>query len=102
MQRSSRPNNEVGVGQRADTYDDVSDLVEDSLVVLAQRRAKYLGDDLAVVELSASVVDAAVQALADRVRSARAHGCSWADIASALYTSPTEVRMRFDQVSPQG
>jgi hypothetical protein len=84
------------------TYDDVSDLVEESMVELAHRRAKYLGDDLVGVELLASFIDAAVQALADRVGSARANGCTWAAIASALSTSPMEARMHFDQMSCTG
>jgi hypothetical protein len=100
MRRSSRPS-EAGGGHRIDTYDDASDLVEDCLVVLAQRRARYLGDELAAVELLASLIDAAVQALADRVGSARAHGYGWLDIASALSTSPTEAHLHFDQTSSQ-
>jgi hypothetical protein len=70
--------------------------------VLAQRRAKYLGDDLAAVELLASFIDAAVQALADRVENARAHGRNWLDISSALSISPTEARMKFDPRSTEG
>ena len=96
MRRSSKPS-EAGGGHRTDTYDDASDLVEDCLVVLAQRRAKYLGDELAAVALLAGLIDAAVQALADRVGSARAHGYGWIDIASALSMSPTEAHMHFDQ-----
>src|SRR5262245_24155961 len=102
MRRSSRPNHAAGADHCADTYDDVSDLVEESLVELAHRRAKYLGDDLAGVELLATFIDAAVRALADRVGIARAHGCSWLDIASALSTSPMEARMHFDQIPCQG
>jgi hypothetical protein len=102
MRRSSRPNVAADADHCADTYDDVSDLVQESLVELAHRRAKYLGDDIAAVELLASFIDAAVQALADRVGSARAHGCSWPDIASALSTSPLEARMHFDQISCPG
>jgi hypothetical protein len=100
MQRSLRPS-EAGVTHRDGTYDDASDLIEDCLVVLAQRRAKYLGDDLAAVDLLASFIDTAVQALADRVGSARAHGYGWLDIASALSTSPAEARMHFEQMTPK-
>jgi hypothetical protein len=102
MRRSLRPDDAAGADHRADIYDDISDIVEESLVELAHRRAKYLGDDLAALELLASFIDAAVRALADRVGSARAHGCSWPDIASALSTSPMEARMHFDQTSRPG
>jgi hypothetical protein len=102
MPRSSRPDDAIDADHCADAYNDVSDLVEESLVELAHRRAKYLGDDLAAIELLAGFIDAAVQALADRVRGARANGRSWADIASALSTSPTEARVHFDQMPRQG
>ena len=102
MRRSSRPDDGADADHDADTYDDVSDLVQESLVELAHRRAKYLGDDLAAVELLASFIDAAVRALADRVGTARAHGCGWPDIASALSTSPMEARMHFEQASGPG
>jgi hypothetical protein len=84
------------MGQARNDYDDLSDLIADSLAVLAQRRAKYDGDDIAAVALLAELVDAAESALASRVRAARVTGHSWQDISRALNTSPIEVRLRFD------
>ncbi len=81
-------------------YDDTTDLIEESLEVLAQRRAKWLGDDLQAVGLLANLIEAAERALADRVRSARANGHAWLEIAETLATTPTEVRLRFESGCP--
>jgi len=76
-------------------YDDISDLIEDSLVVLAQRRAAWLGDDEAAIQLLADLVDKTAEALAQRIRAAHAAGLSWEGIADALGSTPTELRLRF-------
>lgn len=68
-------------------YDDISDLIDDSLQELARRRAKWPGDDLQAVTLLASLVEAAEQALIARVTIAHENRHSWADIAEALGSS---------------
>ena len=77
------------------TCDDISDLIEESLVMLAERRAAWLGDDTAAIRLLANLVDRAAEALAQRVAAARAAGTTWQEIADALGTTPTEVRLHF-------
>jgi hypothetical protein len=77
-------------------YDDASDLINDSLGILAQRRAKYAGDDLVAITLLAALMDTAGKTLAARVQAARDHGHTWQDIGGALTTSPVEARLRFD------
>jgi hypothetical protein len=76
-------------------YDDVGDLIEESLVVLAQRRAAWLGDDKAAIQLLANLADKTAEALMQRIGVARAAGISWEEIADALGATPTEVRLRF-------
>jgi hypothetical protein len=77
------------------TYDDISDLIQESLVMLAERRAVWLGDDRAAICLLANLVDKAAEALAQRVAAARSAGITLQEIADALGTTPTEVRLRF-------
>ena len=77
------------------TGDDISDLIQESLVILAERRAAWLGDDKAAIRLLANLVDKAAEALAQRVAAARGTGTTWQEIADALGTTPTEVRLRF-------
>jgi hypothetical protein len=76
-------------------YDDIGDLIDELLVVLAQRRAAWLGDDKAAIELLATLASKTAEALAQRVSAARAAGISWEEIAEALGATATEVRLRF-------
>lgn len=85
----------VSPGENVVAYDDIGDLIEDSLVVLAQRRAAWLGDDKAAIQLLANLVDKTAEALAQRIRAARAAGISWEEIADPLGATATEVRLRF-------
>ena len=73
----------------------MSDLIEESLVVLAQRRAAWLGDDKAAIQLLANLADKTAEALAQRIGAARTAGISWDEIAEALGATPTDVRLRF-------
>jgi hypothetical protein len=41
--------------QRVEPYNDIRDLIEDSLDELSRRRAKYLGDNLAAIRLLADL-----------------------------------------------
>ena len=75
--------------------DDIGDLVEESLVLLAQRRAAWLGDDRVAIRLLANLADKTAEALAQRIGAARSAGLSWEEIADALGATPTEVRLRF-------
>jgi len=77
------------------TYDDISDIIQDALVLLAKRRAAWLGDDTVAIHLLANLVDKAAEALAQRVAAARSAGTTWQEIADALGMSPTEVRLRY-------
>lgn len=81
-------------------YSDIRDLIADSLEMLSERRGKWLGDDLAAIALLASLVEEAERQLAERVRAARSNERCWDDIARALGTTATEVRMQFDGRSP--
>jgi hypothetical protein len=81
--------------EKVKANDDVSDLVEESLVVLAQRRAAWLGDDRAAIRLLANLADKTAESLAQRIDAARSAGLSWEEIADALGVTPTEVRLRF-------
>ena len=76
-------------------YDDIGDLIEESLVVLAQRRAAWLGDEKAAIQLLANLAGRTAEALAQRINGARAAGISWDEIAEALGATPTEARLRF-------
>ena len=77
-------------------YDDARELVEESLVLLAQRRAKWQGDDLQAVSLLAALVEATERVLAERVTKAHQSGHSWSQIAETLRTTITEVRLKFE------
>ena len=77
-------------------YDDARELVEESLVLLAQRRAKWQGDDLQAVSLLAALVEATERVLAERVARTHQNGYSWLQIAETLRTTITEVRLKFE------
>jgi hypothetical protein len=78
-------------------YDDTQDLIEDCLAELAGRRAKWQGDALQAITLLASLVEATDRALAERVAMAHQNGHTWTEIAETLGTTPTEVRLEFEQ-----
>ena len=80
--------------------DDTYDLIDDALATLAKRRGAWLGDDLTVIALLASLIDQVERCLPELVTNARLNGHSWDQIARALATSPDEARLRFDPESP--
>ena len=80
--------------------DDTYDLIDDALAKLAERRDAWLGDDLTVISLLASLIDQAERCLPELVTSARLDGRTWDQIARALTTSPDEAWLRFDRESP--
>lgn len=81
--------------------EDTFDLVDDAVAALAERRGVWLGDDIAVMALVASVVEQSERWLPQLVHDARANGHGWPEIARALGTSPDEARLRFDPESPE-
>jgi AhpD family alkylhydroperoxidase len=80
--------------------DDTYDIIDDALTELAARRAAWLGDDLTVIALLASLIDQAERCLPEHVCAARENGHSWHEIAQILATSPEETQLRFDPGSP--
>jgi len=80
--------------------EDTFDLVDDAVAALAERRGVWLGDDIAVMALVASLVEQSERWLPQLVHDARANGHDWPEIARALGTSPDEARLRFDPESP--
>lgn len=80
--------------------DDTYDIIDDAVTALAQRRGAWLGDDMVLIHLLASLIDQAERWLPEAVITARANGHSWDDLAVLLATSPHEARLRFDPDSP--
>lgn len=80
--------------------EDSFDVLDDALSALARRRGLYLGDEVVLIHLLASLIEAAQRCLPEEVSIARANGASWAEIATLLATSPDEARCRFDPASP--
>jgi hypothetical protein len=80
----------------ADTFD----LIDDALAILAERRDRWLGDDLTTMSLIASLIEQAERFLPQLVHDARANGHTWHEIAHALGTSPDDARLRYDPESP--
>lgn len=80
--------------------DDTFDLIDDALATLAERRGLWLGDDITMMALVASLIDQAQRCLPQLVHDARANAHTWQEIAHALGTSPDDARLRFDPESP--
>jgi hypothetical protein len=73
-------------GPRSDN--DTYDIIDNALTELATRRGAWLGDELTVIALLASLIDQAERCLPEYVCTARSNGHSWQDIAQILATSP--------------
>ena len=80
----------------ADTFN----VLDDALAALAQRKGLWLGDDLVLIHLLASLIEQAERCLPEAVFTATENGTSWDEIATLLGTSPHEARLRFDPDSP--
>ncbi len=80
--------------------DDTFAVIDNALTALAARRGPWLGDDIVLIGLLASLIDQAERCLPHAVHDARANGASWDDIAALLATSPHEAQLRFDPDSP--
>ncbi len=91
---------------KADTHpspridDDTSEVIDDAVSALAERRDLWLGTDATVIHLLASLMTQAERELPLAVAMARGEGCSWDDIARLLGTSAHEARLRFAPDSP--
>ena len=57
--------------------DDTYDLTDHALYQLAERRQRWLGDPLAAITLTASLIDQAERMLPEQVAEARANGATW-------------------------
>jgi len=82
------------------TGDDTSDVIDDAVTALAERRGMWIGDDATLIHLLASLIAQAERELPLAVADARAEGASWNDIAMLLRTSANEAELRFDPDSP--
>ena len=80
--------------------EDTYDLIDGALYQLAERRGRWLGDPVAAITLLASLIDQAERMLPENVLTARDHGASWHDIATALATSPDQAELRYSPDSP--
>ena len=80
----------------ADTWD----LVESALRQLADRRSRWLGDPLTAITMLASLIDQAGRMIPELAADARKKHASWADIATALGTSPEQAELQYSHRSP--
>ena len=80
----------------ADTWD----LVESALRQLADRRSRWLGDPLTAITMLASLIDQAGRMIPELAADARKKHASWADIATALGTSPEQAELHYSRRSP--
>jgi|1186.fasta_scaffold430265_2 hypothetical protein len=78
------------------TGEDSYDVLDDALTALAARRGAWLGDELTVIGLLASLIAQAERCLPEPITTARLNGASWEQIAALLGTGPHEARLRFD------
>ncbi len=77
------------------TDDHTSEVIDDAVSALAERRRLWLGSDATVIHVLASLIAQAECELPLAVTTARDEGCSWDDIAQLLGTSastPTRPR----------
>ena len=82
------------------TDDNTFNIIDDALTALAERRSAWLGDDMVMIHLLASLIAQAERCLPQAVTDARANGHTWHDVAVLLATSPHEAQLRFDPASP--
>ncbi|MGC1734317.1 MAG: hypothetical protein WA731_16950 [Pseudonocardiaceae bacterium] len=80
--------------------EDSFDVVDAAISELAGRRGLWIGDDVVLIHLLASLIAQAERCLPEAVASALVNGYGWDDVAQLLGTSSDEVRSRFDPQSP--
>src|SRR6516225_4842616 len=79
---------------------DTWDLIENALRELAGRRGGWLGDPLTAITMLASLIDQAGRMIPELAADARRKRASWADIATALGTSPEQAELQYSPRSP--
>jgi hypothetical protein len=79
---------------------DTWDLIENALRELADRRERWPGDPLTAITMPASLIDQAERMIPELAADARRNRASWADIATALGTSPEQAELRYSPRSP--
>ncbi len=79
---------------------DTWDLIENALRELADRRGRGAGDPLTAITLLASLIDQAGRMIPELAADARRNRASWADIATALGTSPEQAELHYSRHSP--
>jgi hypothetical protein len=79
---------------------DTWDLIENALRQLAERRGGWLGDPLTAITMLASLIDQAQRMIPELAADARRNRASWADIATALGTSPEQAELHYSPRSP--
>jgi hypothetical protein len=79
---------------------DTWDLVENALRELADRRGRWLGDPLTAITMLASLIDQAGRMIPELAAQARSKHASWADISTALGTSPEQAELHYSPRSP--
>jgi len=79
---------------------DTWDLVENALRELTGRRGQWLGDPLTAITMLASLIDQAGRMIPELAAEARQNHASWADIATALGTSPEQAELHYSSRSP--
>ncbi len=79
---------------------DTWDLTENALRQLAARRGRWLGDPLTAITMLASLIDQAERMIPELAADARKNHASWADIATALGTSPEQAELHYSPRSP--
>jgi hypothetical protein len=79
---------------------DTWDLIENALRELAGRRGGWLGDPLTAITMLASLIDQAGRMIPELAADARRKHASWADIATALGTSPDQAELHYSRRSP--
>ena len=79
---------------------DTWDLIENALRELVGRRGGWLGDPLTAITMLASLIDQAERMIPELAAEARRKRASWADIATALGTSPDQSELRYSARSP--
>ena len=79
---------------------DTWDLIENALRELASRRGRWPGDPLTAITMLASLTGQAGRMIPELAADARRKHASWADIATALGTSPEQAELLYSPRSP--
>jgi hypothetical protein len=75
-------------------------LTETALRDLASHRGRWPSDPLTAITMLASLIDQTERMIPELAADARRQRASWADIATALGTSPGQAELRYSPRSP--